>query len=405
MSTFVYKVRDVRGIPTKGETQADSRAAVAAELRSKGFTVVDISEKKGGTSFKDMLNDLRRIKARHITIFSRQFSTMISSGLALLRALYILENQTQNAKLAAVIGELRNDVEAGTALSDALEKHPDIFSRLYVNMVRAGEAGGILDETLDRVAAQLEAEDSLKRMVRAAMVYPLLIAVFALLVLTAMMIFIIPVFAKMYDDLGSKLPLLTRIMVDISNTMRSIWGVLIAAVVGGIIYGLMRLKKTPQGVRFWDSMKLRIPMGIGEIIRKIAMARFSRTLSTLVASGVPILQAIEITGETAGNVVVSDAMAGVKTSVKEGRPMSEPLANVSVFPPMVVQMIAVGEETGAVDVMLTKIADFYEDEVNASVKALTSILEPIMMIGVGALVGVIVISLYLPIFNLMQIIN
>lgn len=405
MNTFVYKVRDVRGIPTNGEAQADSRAAVAAELRGKGFTVVDISEKKSGTSFKDMLADLRRIKARHITVFSRQFATMINSGLALLRALYILENQTQNVKLATIIGQLRSDVEGGMSLSDALERHPNVFNRLYVNMVRAGEAGGILDETLERVAAQLEAEDSLRRQVRSAMVYPLLIAVFAVLVLMAMMMFIIPIFAKMYADLGSQLPMLTRIMVNVSNVMRSIYGVFIFAAIGGGIYGLVRLKRTEKGTRTWDGMKLKLPMGIGEIIRKLSMARFSRTLSTLVSSGVPILQAIDITGETAGNSVVSEAMSGVKSSVKEGRPMSEPLSQVSVFPPMVVQMIAVGEETGAVDVMLTKIADFYEDEVNAAVKSLTSILEPIMMIGVGGLVGVIVISLYLPIFNLMSVIN
>jgi type IV pilus assembly protein PilC len=330
---------------------------------------------------------------------------MINSGLAMLRALYILENQTQNVKLAEVIGKLRTDVEGGMSLSDALEKHPKIFNRLYVNMVRAGEAGGILDETLDRVADQLEAEDSLKRQVKSAMVYPMLIGGFAILVLMAMMLFIIPTFSKMYADLGSQLPMLTRIMVTISDTMKSIYGVIIGAVIGGVIYGLVRLKRTEKGVMVWDKMKLKLPMGIGEIIRKLSMARFSRTLSTLVSSGVPILSAIEITGETAGNAVVSKAMVGVKASVKEGRPMSEQLSQVSVFPPMVVQMIAVGEETGAVDVMLTKIADFYEDEVNAAVKSLTSILEPIMMIGVGGLVGVIVISLYLPIFNLMSVLD
>jgi type IV pilus assembly protein PilC len=405
MSTFVYKVRDVRGIPTSGELEADNRAAVANELRSKGFTVVDINEKSAGTSFSSMLADSKRIKSKNITVFSRQFATMINSGLALLRALYILETQTQNARLKKIISEVRTDVEGGSALSDALEKHPKVFSRLYVSMVRAGEAGGILDDTLSRVATQLEAEDSLKRMVRSAMVYPLLIAAFALLVMTAMMLFIIPIFSKMYADLGSQLPLLTRIMVNISNTMRSIAGIFIFAAFAGAIYGIIRLKRTDKGTAFWDRFKLQIPMGIGEIIRKLAMARFSRTLSTLVSSGVPILQAIEITGDTAGNVVVSNAMANVKRDIKEGRPMSEPLAKASVFPPMVTQMIAVGEETGAVDTMLNKIADFYEDEVNASVKSLTSILEPIMMMGVGGLVGVIVISLYLPIFNLMSVIK
>jgi len=269
-------------------------------------------------------------------------------------------------------------------------------------MVRAGEAGGILDDTLNRVATQLEAEDSLKRTIKSAMVYPLLIACFALLVLVAMMLFIIPIFSKMYSDLGSQLPMLTRIMVNISDTMKSVWGVFIFGIFSAAIYGIIRIKRTPQGTAVWDRTKLKIPMGIGDIVKKLSMARFSRTLSTLVSSGVPILQAIEITGDTAGHMVVSDAMANVKREVKEGRPMSEPLTKSKVFPPMVTQMIAVGEETGAVDTMLNKIADFYEDEVNASVKSLTSILEPIMMMGVGALVGVIVIALYLPIFNLMN---
>ncbi len=406
MSTFVYKVRDVRGILSRGELEADTRAAVAASLRGKGLTVVEVNEKKkGGTSLSEALSDMRRIKPRHITIFSRQFATMISSGLALLRALYILENQTQNPKLKTIIGDVKKDVEAGTALSDSLEKHPRVFGRLYVSMVRAGEAGGVLDETLNRVAAQLESEDNLRRTIKSAMVYPLLIASFAILVLTAMVFFIIPIFAKMYDQMGGQLPLLTRLMVWFSNTMTSIAGLFILIPLGGAVYGLIRLKKTPQGTAAWDRLKLRLPMGVGEIVRKLAMARFSRTLATLISSGVPILQAIEITGETAGNVVVSEAMAGVKDSIKQGRPMSEPLAGMSVFPPMVTQMIAVGEETGAIDTMLSKIADFYEAEVDAAVKALTSILEPIMMIGVGGIVGVVVISLYLPIFDLMNVVH
>lgn len=405
MSTFVYKARDVRGIPANGELEADSRAEVANELRNKGYTVVGINEKSGGISIGSLLTSSKRIKSKSIVIFSRQFATMINSGLALLRALYILENQTQSVKLKQVISEIRTDVESGSALSDSLEKHPKVFNRLYVSMVRAGEAGGILDETLIRVATQLEAEDSLKRMVRSAMVYPLLIAAFAILVMAAMMLFIIPVFSKMYADLGSKLPLLTQILVDISDTLKSPWGIVIFAAIFGVVYGIIHLKRTPQGTAFWDRAKLRMPMGIGDIILKLAMARFSRTLSTLVSSGVPIIQAIEITGDTAGNVVVSEAMDNVKREVKEGRPMSEPLTKSHIFPPMVTQMIAVGEETGAVDTMLDKIADFYEDEVNASVKSLTSILEPIMMMGVGALVGVIVIALYLPIFNLMSVIK
>lgn len=403
MNTFAYKVRDMHGIPSTGMVEGDSRSAVAADFRNKGLTIVEISEKKKAKSLKLTLGEQQRIKSKHITVFSRQFATMISSGLALLRALHILENQTQNVRLRKIISEVRADVEAGRALSDSLEKHPRVFSRLYISMVRAGEAGGILDETLNRVAAQLEAEDSLRRQVKSAMVYPLLIASFALLIMTAMILFIIPIFSKMYADMGSQLPLMTRILVIMSDTMRSIWGVFISIAISGAIYGFIRLKRTPKGTAVWDRSKLYVPMGIGEIIRKLAMARFARTLSTLVSSGVPILQAIEITGDTSGNTVVSNAMLGVMKGVKEGRPMSEGLAKVSVFPPMVTQMIAVGEETGAVDTMLIKIADFYEDEVNASVKALTSILEPIMMMGVGAMVGVIVIAMYLPIFNLMNI--
>ncbi len=406
MSTFVYKVRDVRGVPARGELEADSRANAASDLRSKGLTVVEISEKKkAGISLGKALGDMQRIKSKDVTVFSRQFATMIDSGLALLRALYILEGQTENKKLKTVIGDVRGKVEEGTSLSDALEKHPNVFSRLYVSMTRAGEAGGILDQTLNRVSTQLESEDSLKRQIRSAMVYPLLIASFAIVIMLAMIIFIIPIFAKMYDQLGGQLPLLTRIMVMISNTMTSPFGALVFLAIGGSIYGLVRLKKTPSGQAKWDRMKLHLPMGIGEIIRKLAMARFSRTLGTLVSSGVPILQAIEITGDTAGNIVVSDAMADVKKEIKEGKPMSEPLAHCEIFPPMVTQMIAVGEETGAIDTMLGKIADFYEDEVNASIKSLTSILEPIMMIGVGAIVGTIVISLYLPIFNLMNLVH
>jgi len=402
MSAFVYKVRDVRGIPSQGVAEGESRSSVAAELRGKGFTIVDLKEKSAGISLKGALGTKKRVKSKNITIFSRQFATMIDSGLALLRALFILESQTQHSGLKTILGEVRSDVESGTALSDALEKHPRVFNRLYVSMVRAGEAGGILDETLSRVATQLESEDSIKRQVKSAMVYPILIAVFALLVMTAIVMFIIPIFAKMYADMGSQLPAMTRVLVYVSNLMRSVAGVFVAIVMGGILYGIMRLKRSTQGTRAWDRMKLKMPLGIGDIVQKMSMARFSRTLSTLVSSGVPILQAIDITGETAGNTVVTEAMAGVKQGVQEGRPMSEPLSKVSVFPAMVTQMIAVGEETGAVDTMLNKIAEFYEDEVNASVKALTSILEPIMMIGVGGLVGFIVISLYLPIFSIMQ---
>jgi type IV pilus assembly protein PilC len=377
---------------------------VAAALRSRGLTVLDLNEVKQGWGQIELGG---RIKPKDLTVFSRQFATMVNSGLSMLRCLYVLEEQTPNKKLAKVIGEIRADVEAGISLSDALEKHPKVFSRLYVSMVRAGEIGGILDEVLNRLATQLEKEDSIRRAVKSAMVYPVLIGSFAIIVLIGMVLFLIPIFAGMYKELGNaKLPLLTRIMMGISNAMLTFpWNVVIVALIIAAVYGLLRLKRTDRGTHVWDRFKLHIPMGIGEIIRKLAVARFSRTLGTLVTSGVPILQAIEITGQAAGNVVIEDAMVDVQQSVKEGESITRPLEKVSVFPAMVTQMIAVGEETGSLDAMLSKIADFYEDEVNAAVKSLTSILEPILMLFVGALVGTVVISMYLPIFNMMNIVK
>jgi type IV pilus assembly protein PilC len=403
MTTFAYKAIDQRGAQATGKIDGDSKVAVAATLRNQGFTVLDLNEVKQGLGQIEIGG---RIKSKDLTVFSRQFATMVNSGLSMLRCLYVLEEQTTNKKLAKVIGDIRADVEAGISLSDALEKHPKVFSRLYISMVRAGELGGILDEVLNRLATQLEKEDSIKRAVKSAMVYPILIGSFAILVLIGMVLFLIPIFAGMYKDLGNaKLPLLTRIMVGFSEVLRSWWGLLVLAAIIFLIWGFRRLKSTDRGREVWDRFKLRIPMGIGQIIRKLAVARFSRTLGTLISSGVPILQAIEITGQAAGNAVIENAMMEVQQSVKEGQSITKPLENVSVFPAMVTQMISVGEETGSLDAMLNKIADFYEDEVNASIKSLTSILEPILMLGVGAIVGLVVISMYLPIFNMMNIVK
>ncbi|HJW75664.1 MAG TPA: type II secretion system F family protein [Thermoleophilia bacterium] len=405
MGTFAYKALDAKGAQANGTLDGDTKAAVAAALRNRGLTVLNIDEVKKGLARKDFLEALQRVKPKDLTIFSRQFATMVNAGLAMLRCLYILEEQTENKKLARVLTLVRADVEAGISLSDALAKQPDVFSRLYVSMVRAGEVGGILDEVLNRLATQLEKDDSIRRAVKSAMVYPLMIGSFAIIVLMGMVMFLIPIFAGMYRDLGnSQLPALTRYMIVFSDLIRGYWFIFFPAVIA-LVWGLRRLKRTPKGTMAWDRFKLKVPMGIGEIVRKIAVARFSRTFGTLVSSGVPILQAIEITGKTAGNTVIESAMVGVQANVKEGQSISEPLEKVSVFPPMVTQMIAVGEETGSLDQMLQKIADFYEDEVNAAVKSLTSILEPILMLGVGAIVGVVVISMYLPIFNMMNIVK
>ena len=404
MTNFAYKALDARGAQAAGEIEGESKAAVAAALRSRGLTVLDLNEVKQGWG---QITIGGRIKSKDLTVFSRQFATMVNSGLSMLRCLYVLEEQTPNKKLAAVISEVRADVEAGISLSDSLEKHPRVFSKLYVSMVRAGELGGILDEVLNRLATQLEKEDSIRRAVKSAMVYPVLIGSFAIIVLLGMVLFLIPIFAGMYRDLGNaKLPFLTRIMMGISDAMLKFpLNIIILVIIIGAIYGLIRLKRTDRGTHAWDRMKLHIPMGIGEIIRKLAVARFSRTLGTLITSGVPILQAIEITGQAAGNAVIEDAMEDVQQSVKEGQSITAPLERVSVFPAMVTQMISVGEETGSLDAMLNKIADFYEDEVNAAVKSLTSILEPILMLFVGGLVGLVVISMYLPIFNMMNIVK
>ena len=404
MSTYVYTARPERGAPLKGQVQGESKAAVAADLRRKGLTVLEIDEKRGSININELLEGFTAIKPRDKVIFSRQFATMINAGLALLRALYILEEQTSNPRFRKIISRVRMDVEAGMPLSDAIEKHPVAFDRLYVSMVRAGEIGGVLDQTLDRLATQLEKDDSLRRSVKSAMVYPLLILSFAILVMFALILFVIPVFGAMYNDLGGQLPLLTRIMMGISNMMRSFWFILFPAIFL-TIYAIRRLKKSRRGTEVWDRVKLRLPMKLGDIIQKIAVSRFSRTLATLVSSGVPILQSIEITGKTSGNTVIEYAMEDVKEQIKAGESIARPLEKVKVFPPMVTQMIAIGEETGALDVMLHKIADFYEDEVDTAVKSLTSIIEPIMMIFIGGIVGLVVVSMYLPIFNLFKLVQ
>ncbi len=404
MANFTYKALDQRGTSATGEIEGESKAAAAAALRNRGLTVLDLNEVKTGLAQMDIGGALTRIKPKDITVFSRQFATMVSSSLSMLRCLYVLEEQTENKKLAAVIGQIKDDVEAGISLSDALEKHPNVFNKLYVSMVRAGELGGILDEVLNRLATQLEKEDSIRRAVKSAMVYPIMIGTFALLVLIGMVMFLIPIFADMYKDLGGQLPGLTRVMMAVSDFLTGWWYIVFPAVIA-VVWVIIRLKRTEGGTELWDRFKLRVPMGIGEIVRKLAVARFSRTLGTLVSSGVPILQAIEITGQAAGNVVIEKAMKDVQQSIKEGQSITGPLEKVSVFPAMVTQMIAVGEETGSLDAMLGKVADFYEDEVDASVKSLTSILEPILMIGVGSVVGLVVIAMYLPIFNMMNIVE
>ncbi len=398
MATFAYKALDLSGTSAHGEMDGEDKQAIAAHLRSKGLIVLDIEQRKAATD-GDLLGRFKKVKSYELTVATRQFSTMISSGMSMLRALYVLEEQSENDKLRAALQEIRKDVEAGIALSDALARHPEIFNDLYLAMVAAGETGGILEETLRRVADQLEKDDSLRRQVKSAMMYPSLIGGFALIVLLALVMFLVPVFEKIFDDFGGELPAITKFTVWLSDLLTQRWYVALAAVVAAV-HAFRRWKATDRGRMQWDRFKLKVPFKIGGIVQKVALARFTRTYSALIAAGVPMLEAIDITGRTSGNKVIEKAMAAVRDSVKGGGTIAAPMRDEpAAFPVMVTQMIAVGEETGALDEMLAKIADFYEDEVEAAVKALTSILEPVMIVVVGAIVGFIVIAMYLPMFS------
>jgi type IV pilus assembly protein PilC len=299
---------------------------------------------------------------------------------------------------------VRADVEGGMLLSQAMARHPRVFDRLYVSMVEAGEAAGILDSVLDRVAIQIEKEMKIKRRVKGAMIYPIVVLAFAFCVLIGMLMFLVPVFEQIFSDLGGDLPTLTKLVVFLSDLVRGYWYILFPAI-GGSIYGFFRWKRTPSGRQIWDRFKLNVPAGIGKVVLKVTMARFSRTLATLVAAGVDIIKALEISGQTAGNWVIESSLAEVRAKVHQGVPIAQPLIEDPVFPPLVSQMVKVGEETGELEKMLDKIADFYEDEVDTSIAALTSIVEPLMMIGVGAIVGVIIIAMYLPMFKLLELVQ
>jgi type IV pilus assembly protein PilC len=396
MATYVFKAMDLTGAKATGEVEAESKQSVADQLKSRGLIVLEIADKHKSREIN--IDIFRRVKATDLTIMTRQLSTMVSSGMTILRSLYVLEAQTENDKLTETLVDVRKDVEAGLPLSDAIERHPKVFTPLYVAMVRAGETGGVLDGALLRVADQLEKEDSLRRQVKAAMTYPLVVLSFSFLVLIALVTFLVPIFIGVFKQFGGDLPVITKFTVGISNLITGSWYLMIAGTALAV-WGFLKWKQSERGRPHWDAFRLRIPFKIGDIVQKVALARWSRTLSTLISAGVPIMQALDITAKTAGNTVVERAMESVIASVKQGGTIAEPLKEAPVFPSMVTHMVGVGEETGALDTMLTKIADFYEDQVDAAVKALTSILEPVMIVIVGGMVGFIVISMYLPLFK------
>jgi type IV pilus assembly protein PilC len=396
MPTYVFKAMDLAGVPARGEVDAVSKQDVADQLKQRGLIVVDIGNKYRSRELNIEL--FSRVKAAELAVATRQLSTMVTAGMPILRALQVLEGQTRSKLLKETVAAARSDVEAGLLLSDAIERHPKVFGPLYVAMVRAGEAGGMLDQSLRRTADQLEKDASLRRQIRAATIYPALVISFAVIVLIALVAFLIPVFESVFKQFGGHLPTLTQFMVGFSHLIRHQWYILLFGV-PVVFFAFFKWKKSKFGRPKWDAFKLRIPMKIGDVVQKVCIARWSRTLSSLTSAGVPIMQALDITGKTAGNAVIESAMGDVIASVKTGGTISDPLQASSAFPPMVGHMVGVGEETGALDAMLGKIADFYEDEVAAAVKALTSILEPAMIIFVGGIVGVIVISMYLPLFD------
>lgn len=410
-TTFTYKGKDRAGKVHSGETEAASADLVARSLRDKGLTPIQVEEKRTNVLKTELSIPFlgSRVRQRDIVIFSRQFATMVNSGLSLIKALSVLVDQTNSKALSEVIQQVKSDVEQGTSLSAALEKHPKAFNSLYVSMVRAGEVGGVLDETLNRLADMLESSLNLRSKVKSAMAYPAVVGLLIFSVTTGMIVFVVPIFQAMYDDLASDsgqsvaLPLPTQILVTISTVIVNWWYLIILAVVLGTFL-FRRWKKTESGRVIWDGIKLRLPI-FGKLFHKTSLSRFSRTFAVLSRTGVPVLQTLDITAETANNAKIELAVADVKASVREGESLAQPLARHPVFPPMVVQMMAVGEETGALDSMMSKVADFYDREVDDMVNSMTALIEPLLIVVMGVTVGGILISLYLPIFQMSQLVG
>jgi len=395
----------------------DSAAEVRSRLREMGYMVVTpVTEKRENAlgniaqagqniqlldTLNEYLANAQKVKLSDLTIFSRQFATMINAGVAMVRALHILSEQTKNPKLRKIIMDLKSRVESGNSLSDSMSKHGQVFDKLFIGMVRAGEAGGVLDEVLLRVAAFQEASNKLQGQVKSALTYPIVVSVMAVGIFIAMLVFILPVFSAMFSQMNAKLPAYTQFLIDLSNTVRGPVGLGVAGSIALVIYAFRSWARTDHGKHLLDKYILDLPV-VGTLAQKVSVARFTRTLGTLIRSGVPLLSALEIVRDSAGNTIVSGAVEDVRQAVREGEGITRPLEKAEIFPAMVTQMISIGEETGAIDQMLEKVADFYDEEVEAAVKSLTSLLEPLMMVGIGLLVGSIVVGMYLPIFTIIN---
>jgi type IV pilus assembly protein PilC len=403
MPVYTWKGKTRQGTLKKGEMEASNEAAVMTQLRAQMLVPVTVKAKP--KNIEEYLPFLKqKIKTKELVIFTRQFATMIDAGLPLVQCLQILGDQQENKTFKSIIRDIRTEVEQGSTFADALGKHPKPFDALYVNLVAAGEVGGILDTILNRLAVYLEKADALARKVKGAMVYPTTVMVVAIGVVVLLLVKVIPTFEKMFVDFGGELPGPTQVVVGISHFMQEWVGVFLA-VTAAVLFAFFQARKRSYKFRYaTDALFLKAPV-FGSLLRKVAVARFTRTLGTMIASGVPILDGLEIVAKTAGNVIIEEALRGVRDAISEGKTIAEPLSESEVFPGMVVQMIAVGEETGAMETMLAKIADFYDEEVDAAVDALTAMLEPIMMVGLGGTVGAMLIAMYLPIFKIAETIG
>src|SRR3954465_1314221 len=403
-TTFEYSVRDKAGKLVSGTLEADSQAAVATRLKSMGYAPVSIRSAKAGVNKELNIPGFgKKVKLKDLAVMSRQFATMINSGLSLLRALSILSEQTENKELARVLGEVRNEVESGNSLSSSFAKHPKVFPPLMVNMCKAGEVGGFLDSVLLQIAENYEAEVKLRSKIKSAMTYPVVVFVMAILGVTVMLLFVVPVFAKMFKDMGGTLPAPTRFLVMLSGAAKVMVPIMIVmGIVGAFVWRKVKHQERVRSVV--DPIKLKVPV-FGMLFRKVALSRFARNLGTMMHSGVPILQSLEIVADTTGNIVLERAIRDVQDSVRGGETIAGPLQNHPVFPPMVVQMMSVGEDTGALDAMLYKISEFYDQEVEATTEALTALIEPLMIAILGSIIGAMIISLYLPIFKIMDLVK
>jgi type IV pilus assembly protein PilC len=401
--TFEYSVRDKKGKLVNGKLEAPNEAALVQKLRGMGYAPLKVKETNSGLSMEIKLPGSDKVGLKDLAIMSRQFATMIDSGLSLMRALNILSEQTESVGLAKVLVEVRTDVEGGAALSTSMAKHSKVFPPLMINMCRAGEVGGFLDKVLLQIAENMEAEVKLRAKIKSAMTYPVVVFIIAIIAVVGMLLFIVPVFTKMFDSLGGELPAPTKALVFLSSAMKVVAPAALIFSFPAVI-GWRRISDREKVRQFIDPLKLKVPI-FGDLFRKVAIARFSRNLGTMLHSGVPILRSLEIVGEAAGNVVLRDAARAVEESVRRGESLAGPLAEHKVFPPMVVQMLAVGEDTGAMDTMLSKIADFYDQEVEATTEALTSIIEPLMIAVLGSIIGAMIVALYMPIFSVFKLIN